>query len=390
MTKRILIVHSAYQQRGGEDTVVEQEIALLRANGHEVRVYARDNEEIKTRTMAGVGRELLWSSRTVAEVEGVVQNFFPDVIHAHNTFPLVSPSLYWVASRLRVPVVQTLHNFRLLCPQAMFLRDGRVCEDCLGGFPWSAIRHRCYRGSVAQSGALATMLGVHRALGSFRDKVTRYIALNEFCRHKFIEGGFPEHKICVKPNFLQAPDVGNSVRSGGVFVGRLAAEKGISLLLRALDSLPTVTIDIVGDGPERAVATSHRATRCHGWLEREVVFGMMSSARYLVMPSLCYETFGLVAIEAFAHGLPVIASRLGAMAEAIDDGRTGLLFEAGSAPDLARVIAWAESHPDELRQMGINARREYEEKYTPEKNYRQLMAVYGDAIEAGRHEEHMQ
>lgn len=379
--RRILVVHNAYQQRGGEDSVVEAEVALLEGRGHEVLLYRRDNADIGPASKVALLGEIFWSRRTTHDMDSTVRDFAPDLVHVHNTFPLISPSLYWAASRHRLPVVQTLHNFRLLCPQAMFLRAGKVCEDCLGHLPWRGVARRCYRGSLPQSGALGGMLSMHRALGTWQHKVTRYIALNEFCRSKFIDGGLPERRIAVKPNFVDVGPPGEEARrQGGLFVGRLAPEKGLAVLLGAVDRLPDVMVDVVGTGPqEKAVAANPRLLM-HGARSPADVLAAMRQAGYLVMPSIWYENFPRTLVEAFACGLPVIASRLGAMAELIEDGRTGLMFAPGDADDLAQKIAWAERHPDAMRTMGENARREYNTKYTPEVNYQQLMAIYGQAI----------
>lgn len=379
----MLVVHNAYQQRGGEDVVVEAEVELLRSKGHSVALYSRHNEEVPALSKLQLASQTLWSHKTTSEVGRLIEQFRPAVMHVHNTFPLMSPSIYWEASRQGIPVVQTLHNFRLLCAQGMLLREGNVCEDCLGTLPWRGVLHRCYRQSTTQTAALVGMLALHRALRTYRRKVTRYIALNEFCRGKFIEGGLPAERIDVKPNFidLRTPPQGN--RGGGLFVGRLAPEKGLSTLIEALRSTPDVTIDVIGTGPLEAEVRACPQMRWLGWLPAEAVYDRMRTAAYLVMPSLWYENFPRALVEAFACGLPVVAARLGAMAELIDDGRTGILFEAASAPDLARAVRRMESNPALVRQLGYTALLEYEAKYTPEANYRTLMRIYRNAESLG-------
>jgi len=377
---RVLIAHNAYQQRGGEDAVVEAEIAMLRSRGDIVECYFRHNDELKNMSSAFAAKETLWSSQTSRDLAGLVKDFSPDVIHVHNTFPLISPALYWAAARASIPIVQTLHNFRLLCPQAIFLREGKICEKCLGGFPWSAIRHRCYRNSVAQTGVISVMLGIHRGIGTYREKITRYIVLNEFCRRKFIDGGLPANKLSIKPNFVDVPVADDLNRQGGLFVGRLAEEKGIAVLLKALDVSPQISVDVVGTGPAEPAVSTHRSVRFHGWQESAVILKMMREAAYLVLPSICYESFPRTLVEAFACGLPVIVSRLGAMAEIVEEGKTGLLFEPDSAEDLTKKMLWAEANPKAMRDMGKNARREYEAKYTAEINYQKLRLIYEEAI----------
>lgn len=388
---RILLVHNAYQQQGGEDMVVEAEIALLRSRGHEVEAYCRHNDEIARASNFSVGLNSFWSRRTVADIESLIADVCPDVIHCHNTFPLISPSLYWAAARVGVPVVQTLHNFRLFCPQAMFLREGRVCEDCLGKVPWRSVVRGCYRGSHLQSVALAGMTSAHRALGTWQRKVTRFIALNDFCRNKFIEGGLPAGKVVVKPNFVDwnaplpqegAIQLQEESRHDFLFVGRLSAEKGIAVLMQAAVLVAEgVMLRVVGSGPEAHQLDGVRGVEPLGALSGDSVRSEMVHAQALVMPSICYENFPRTLVEAFACGLPVIASRLGAIAELVVDGETGLLFEPGNAADLAEKLRWARDNPGVMQRMGDTARIEYEAKYTPKKNYEMLMEVYIGAID---------
>lgn len=382
---RIVVVHNRYRQRGGEDAVVASEVELLRARGHAVQLYQRDNHELDDIGPLRASSQTLWSQRTAAEIGALCAAFRADVIHAHNTFALVSPSLYWAASRAGVPVVQTLHNYRLLCVQGMFRMQDRVCEDCLGRVPWRGVVRRCYRNSAAQSAALAGVVTLHRMLGTFHERVTRFIALNEFCRRKFIEGGLPAGRIAVKPNFVDvAPPSPAAARRGALFVGRLSAEKGIDTLLGALDRVAGIEAEVVGSGPEAARVAAHARARPLGWLGAGAVLERMRAAAYLVMPSVWFECFPRTLVEAFASGLPVIASRIGALEEMVEHGRTGLLFEPGSAEDLARQLAYAQACPGTMREMGANARAEYEARFTPQRNYEQLMDIYAEALSALR------
>lgn len=380
---RVLVVHNAYQHRGGEDSVVEDEIALLEANGHAVERYVRSNHDIDGMAKLTLAGTTLWSRQTTMALADAMGRFRPDVIHVHNTFPLISPSLYWAAERASVPVVQTLHNFRLLCPQAMLLREGRVCEDCVGHVPWRGVARGCYRGSKTQSGVLAGMVMLHRVLGTWHHRVTRYVALNSFCRDKFIQGGLPANRIVVKPNFVDLPPPPESARQGALFVGRLSPEKGISALAEAARRVPDCTVTVMGTGPDEPLLHGVGNMRLRGFCDAKAVHAAMQSARWLVLPSIWYENFPRTLVEAFACGLPVVASRLGALAELVREGETGLLFEPGDAADLAQKLAWAQAHPDEMARMGRNARAVYEANYTAAINYRQLMTIYNEAIEAG-------
>lgn len=374
------MVHNAYQYPGGEDTVVESEIDMLRSNGHVVETYARSNDDVAGMSPLFLAWDTLWSHRTVRELQDRIATSRPDVIHVHNTFPLISPSLYWAAARAGVPVVQTLHNFRLMCLNALFLRDGKVCEDCMGRLPWRGVVRACYRGSRAASVALIAMLALHRALGTYRTKVPRYIALNEFCRGKFVAAGLPAERIAVKPNFVDFPAPASAERASLLFVGRLSVEKGIATLADALRLSPAVTLRVAGVGPEAGLLDGIDGVSRLGSVSRDTVRMEMSRAIALVVPSIWYENFPRTIVEALASGLPVIASRIGALAEIVRDGETGLLFEPGNPRDLADKMAWTLAHPDEMRRMGEAARQDYELHYTPERNYRMLLDIYNDAI----------
>ncbi len=377
---RVLVAHNAYRQRGGEDMVVEAEVALLRAAGHEVHLLQRHNDEIVAAGRLGTALQTLWSRRTGADFRRLVATHRPDVVHVHNSFPQLSPSLHWASAAAGVPLVQTLHNFRLLCPQAMFLREGRVCEDCMNRLPWPAVRHACYRESRAQTAVLAGMLTLHRGLGTWAHKVSRYIALNEFCRRKFIEGGLPAERVVVKPNFVEAPLLVAQPRSGFLFVGRLSPEKGVAVLAQAWRRWNAeASLVVAGSGPEAERLEGLCGARLLGVLPLTEVQALMQRATALVLPSLCYESFPRTLVEAMAAGLPLIASRIGALADLVTEGETGLLFEPGNADDLARVLAWAQAHPAEMARLGLRGRQVYEERYTPERNLAQLLAIYAEA-----------
>jgi glycosyltransferase involved in cell wall biosynthesis len=352
---------------------------MLRGKGHAVERFSRDNRDIAAFGRLSLAARTLWSTEAAADFKSVLSRFKPDVIHVHNTFPLISPSIYWVAEKHNIPVVQTLHNFRLLCPQAMFLRNETVCEDCLGHTAWRAVWHGCYRGSKVQSALLTGMLSTHRAIGTWQHKVARYIALSEFSRNKFIEGGLPAERIVVKPNFVDFPAPADATRDGFLFVGRLSVEKGIQVMASAARLIAPTPIDVAGTGPEAHWLASSGNIRTLGALSVDDVRLRMGTAKALVLPSLCYENFPRTLAEAFACGLPVIASRIGALAELIEDGVTGLLFEPGNANDLAEKMRWALSHPTELQKMSNTARAHYEKRFTMLRNYDVLTSIYSAA-----------
>ena len=388
---KILLIHSSYQQPGGEDVVFEQEYSLLQRAGHEVIVYRRDNWEAEK--YSGVRRlqlakHAVWAADSHRDVAELLRKHRPDVVHIHNTFMMISPSVHWACREADVPVVQTLHNFRLRCLAANFYRDDRVCEECATHSLWRGIRHKCYRDSRAASATVALMLAIHRSLGTWTQTVACFIALTEFARQKFIAGGFPPDRIAVKPNFV-SPDPGRKDGIGdyAIFLGRLSPEKGVKTLISAWKQLRvSIPLIIVGEGPLRSALESQviscglNGVSFRGRISREEALGAVKGARFLVLPSECYENFPMSIAEAFACGVPVICSRLGAMEEIVSDGRTGLHFVAGDPKDLAAKVEWAWNHPAELQEMSTLARREYESHYTAEMNYSMLMGIYGRVI----------
>jgi glycosyltransferase involved in cell wall biosynthesis len=385
---KILAVHNRYQRPGGEDQVFVDETALLETRNHRVLRYEVHNDQVKQVNRLTLAKDTVWNTSAYRELGALIRRERPHVVHFHNTLPLVSPAGYYAARAEGVPVIQTLHNYRLLCPVALFFRDGRVCEDCMGkAVPWPGVVHRCYRGSRTASGVIATMLTVHRALRTWTEMVDVYVALTEFARNKFIEGGLPAGKIVVKPNFV-APDPGRGQGGGGyaLFVGRLAPEKGTGTMLAAWDRLGTrIPLKIVGDGPLRDQVVEAAARQSNvEWLGHrpvEDVQALMGKADMLIFPSQWYETFGRVAAEAFAAGTPVIAANIGAVAELVEHGRTGLKFRPGDPEDLVTQVEWALSHSTDLRSMREEVRAEFEAKYTAERNYRALMEIYEAVLE---------
>ncbi|HUY99038.1 MAG TPA: glycosyltransferase [Thermomicrobiaceae bacterium] len=382
----ILVAHNFYRRAGGEDVVFAAETALLRAHGHTVIQCVEDNRAVQGVDRFAAGLGATWSWTSWARMRRMIEEHRPDVVHLHNTFPLISPSVYYAARAAGIPVVQTLHNYRLLCPSALLYHDGRVCEDCLGRLvPWPGVAHGCYRDSRTVTGVVATMLTVHRLVRTWSRMVDAYIVLTEFARGKLVQGGLPAAKLLVKPHFVD-PDPGPGAHEGGfaLFVGRLTLEKGVRTLLAAWELLAgRVPLKIVGDGPLAGeVARAVKQLSCVEWLGARSgaeVSELMGRARLLVVPSEWYETFGRVVIEAYARGTPVLASNLGAVAELVEPGRTGLLFAPADPPALAAAVSSVWEHPSTLESMSGAARLAYESRYTAPGNYRRLMEIYAAA-----------
>lgn len=386
---RVLLIHNEYRQPGGEDVVVAREGGLLRAHGHEVIEYHRSNRETEAMGFAGkllLPARMAWSRDSYRDLRRLIRRERPDLAHVHNTFFMISPAAHAACRAEGVPVVQSLHNPRLMCPAASFYRGGRACQDCLGRtFPWPGIVHGCWRGSRGATAIVAATGALHRALGTWRDRVDAYVVFTEYYRRLFVVAGLPAERIFVKPHFVD-PDPGPDRATPGnfaLFAGRLDASKGVETLLEAWRGEPAIRLEICGDGdlaPLVARESASAMVTFSGRLDRAALTERMKSARFLVWPSEgLFETFGLVAAEAFACGLPVIASRLGVMAEIVVDQRTGLHFEAGNARDLHAKVDWAVRHPDAMAEMGRNARAEYEARFTAARNYARMMEIYAAA-----------
>lgn len=392
---KFLLVHNHYQQSGGEDHVFADEAELLESHGHQVLRYTMHNDLIREAGRFEVGRRFLWNSRAHRELRKLIQLERPALMHCTNIFPLISPSAYYAGRAERIPVVQTLHNYRMLCLNALFMRSGRVCEDCLGArVAWKGVRHACYRDSYIASSVVAALQTVHRAVGTWTRVVDTYIALTEFARQKFIAGGLPEDKIVVKPNFI-TPDPGPGEGRGrfALFIGRLSQQKGVETVLSAWRRNPGgLRLKVVGDGPlagmvEQAARQS-KAVEWLGYQPRDQVHALLKEATVLLAPSISYEgALPRTVLEAFAAGTPVVASRLGSMSAEIVDGQTGYLFAPGDATELAGKVEQLLSDSDALLGIRRAARDEFELRYTASGNYRQLMTIYGDALRAKGNEE---
>ena len=388
---KIVMVHNTYREAGGEDVVFENEKRLLQRNGHIVIPYVRSNLDLKDTFFPdriAIATQMIWSSKARNGLAAILDAESPDIVHVHNTFMAISPSIYSACSARNIPVVQTLHNFRLLCPAGNFFRDGIICHECVTQSLLQSVRHACYRNSRGATAGVALMLAFHRALDTWRGSVTRFIALTEFARRKFVDAGFPLHSLVVKPNFADH-DPGERVGPGtyALFVGRLLENKGLRVLLNAWKQLPEqYPLHIVGDGPDRSTLQAQArewqltGVTFRGRLSHQEVIEAVKGARFVIVPSVLYEGFPMCIVESFACGTPVLCSRLGGLAEIVQDHMTGLHFSPGDSLDLAAKVEWAWNRPLELSQMGRAARARYETEYTAEKNYSLLMEIYEQAL----------
>lgn len=380
---KILIVHNHYLQPGGEDVAVAAEAALLRNRGHTVELLETSNEDMETTSAVRAAAGAVWSYDGKSRVSKVRAQFAPDVVHFHNTFPRLSPSVYYAADR--AAVVQTLHNFRLVCPAATLLRDGKPCEECVGRFAWPGVMHACYRGSRAATFASAAMVQTHRAVGTWRDRVDAYIALTPFTRDVFLRGGLPADKLYVKPNFVDPdPSIGSQRGSHFLFVGRFEEGKGIRVLMeawRSMDRPPPLRL--IGSGPfeseVREFADGIEGVTVFGRVARDRVIEELKQARAYIAPLLWYENFPLAICEAMATGTPVIAADVANVRDILQHGNAGLLFERANAQALVQAVRKAVDEPEAMSMIARAAREQYERCYTADANYQTLMHIYGTA-----------
>jgi glycosyltransferase involved in cell wall biosynthesis len=387
---KVLLCHTFYRTAApsGEDAVFHNERALLESNGIDVLTYEKHNDDLADTAIADKirnGIECVWSRRSYLELRALLDHSKPDIAHFHNTFPQLSPSVYAACAESGVPVVQTLHNYRFICPNGLLLRDERPCEDCISGSLFSSLRHRCYRNSLLATSALTANIAFNRLNGSFKNSVHRYIALTQFAKDRFIAGGLPAHRIRVKPNFLD--DVPEVVTKDdyAIFVGRLTQEKGVNTLIQAWTQLGgAIPLKVVGDGAlrpqlEDSVRRLGLPIQFLGKQSKSEVLKLVGGAKLQVIPSEWYEGFPMVVLEAFASRTPVIASRIGSLAEIIQDKINGLHFTAGDSTNLATSIKLLWNDRELLKSLGNNGRATYDENYNPQSNFRHLMEIYREA-----------
>lgn len=383
--ENVLIVHNYYQIPGGEDTVVANEKKMLEDNGHKVILYSRNNSELKTiKKLQKIFLPIntVFSVKTYREIKKCIKENNIDIVHVHNTLNLISPSVYYAALSCKVPVVQTIHNFRLLCPAATFYRDNHICEDCIKYGLKCAIKHNCYRNSKIQTLACVITIKIHRLLGVY--KKINYICLTEFNKEKLLQLNnnsktvITSSKVFVKSNFI---DINKKIikkiqrKNQFVFVGRLDKLKGIEILLNAWKDIKDVDLVVCGIGPEekwcKRFIKENNLNNIYmmGFLPNNKAIEIISQSKALILPTQWYEGFPMTIIESLACGTPVIASNIGNVGDLIKDGINGLRFNFDSIEDLRKKIY-------EINDMYESSKNYYEEHYTKEKNYKELVSIY--------------
>jgi len=383
---KILVGHNFYQQPGGEDHVFRTQTQLLKAHGHNVHLYERRNAELKKSDALS----LRFSKRSYQDVHALGLGFKPDIAHFHNTFFMMTPSVFYACKNLDIPVVLSAHNYRLMCINGLFFRDNRPCEDCTKQTRLSGIVNRCYRSSFAASTVLTDMVSHHWRRGTWTKMIDRLTVATEFSRRKHIQAGIPEDKITVLPHFVDDPGpVNEAPRQGyALYAGRLSPEKGLNVLLDAWKSIKDIELYIVGSGPmkasleKRVLDEGLTNVKIFGFIEKVEYIKIMKEAMFLVAPCLSYDNFPMVIVESYSYGVPVLASRLGSLEEAVEDGVTGRLFKPNDAKDLAEKVNDVLQNLSAHQTMCINARKTYELKHSPLKHYEALLKIYHEVSHA--------
>jgi glycosyltransferase involved in cell wall biosynthesis len=393
---KILLVHNRYRPTApsGENAVVDQEASALTSRGHDVALFQRHSEEISDWTPLKRGTlpvRLLWSEESRRAITGLLIQFAPDVVHVHNTFPLVTPSVLYACRDASVPVVATMHNYRLGCPSGTLFRDGHVCHDCLGGSSLPAVVHGCYRGSAAATTPLVLSSWLHGTI--WRSMITAYIFISAAQRDLLLPVGLPVERSFVKHNFVPAPPLqpGIATESQIAYVGRLNEPKGASFLMRAWDafrarhSRSPLRLVVVGGGEMSAAvanwATRHPSVTMAGHVSRPEVSRILARSRAVVVPSQWEETFGMVAVEAMAVGTAAVASAHGAFPELISHGSDGALFPPTDIDALVDILAEIDKSPQQWDDYGRQARQTYQSRFTPDAGIARLLEIYRFAVE---------
>jgi len=384
---KVMQVHNRYRLRGGEDAVVDNTLEGLRRHGHDAVLFSKDSDDIpdglRGKLKATFGA--VWSTSARAEMVAALEGEKPDVIHVHNVYPLLSPSVLAAAQSMAIPVVMTCHNYRLSCPIGVHFQGGAICERCRGGHEYWCLIQNC-RDNRLESAAYALRNGLSRRFNLFEKNIDKFMCISAFLKDYLVESGLPAEKCCVVPNMIPIPETGIQAGDGQfvAFLGRFSEEKGIETLLEAAALAPEIPVRLGGSGPlEKALRLAAPPNvRFEGMMARDQLAAFYRKARCTVVPSVWYETFGLVAVEAMSHGLPVIASRIGGLAELVADGETGLQFPAGDAAALAEHMRTLWNNPARATAMGQAARQRVMEEYSEDRYIERLVDVYEEVISA--------
>jgi len=388
--KKVLIIHNYYRYSGGEDQVVRSEIDLLKQYGYDVNTYFRSNKEFNLRPelidFYSPLMKVAWARKTYADLNALIHREQPAIAHIHNPFFMMTPSAYQACYDNGVPVIQTLHNYRFLCTNGVLFCNGRVCERCLHGGPWPAITSRCLHGSYVGSIASVLILKAYREKQILQRMVSAFIAPSQFCKDIYVRhAGLEADKVYIKPHFIDDPGPSQQEKEYALYVGTIREYKGILVLLEAWKKMGNIPLKIAGEIPPeskwlKAHMPSNQNIEFLGSLSMQETLDTMKKAKCVIVPSICYETFARAIIEAYACGVAVIASDIGALRERVIDGQTGFLFRPGDAEDLRHKVTEFFRNEEMVKKLGQNARELYEKEYTASINYQLLLAVYNKIL----------
>ncbi|MBU1862628.1 MAG: glycosyltransferase family 4 protein [Candidatus Omnitrophica bacterium] len=392
---KILFVHNYYQTPGGEDIVLKNEEVLFKSYGHAVTYYTRHNDEIKQYTFWQKIKffyQTIYSVKTCREVSKLIDENKPDVALVSNVFPLISPSVYDCLKKNNIPIVQLVQNQRFLCPSGLFFVNGMICERCKSGGVWNCVLRKCYKKSYALSILYALTILIHRVFKTFQRNIDIFITSNHFFRNKLIEGGFPAEKIVVEGNGIRMNALSQKTRPGdyAVYMGRISAEKGLLTLLKAYKKLPHRKLVIMGSGDfetqlQMYISQNNMANvDMKGFISGDSRFDFIRNARFTILPTECYENFGMSVLESFAVGTPVIVSNIGGLPELVIEGKNGLLFEPGNVDDLTQKIDYLCENDSIMIEMSNYARQYVDDTYRADKHYERLTTIFNKAIATAR------
>jgi len=385
---KILFVHNFYQHAGGEDQVLKAEMDLMKSHGHHVESYTVHNDQIQSKwDKIKIAWRLPYSPSSYVRFTELLKQMKPDVVHCHNFFPRLTPSIFDACKDLKIATVLTLHNYRLICPSATLMRHGKPWELSIEKSPYWTVPYKVYRNSLLGTAALARMIQSNRKKGTWTTKLDRIITLTHFAKNKFISAGFSPNNLVVKPNFIQDPiDSSIQRKNYAVFIGRLSSEKGVEFLLNFWPE-NGIELKIIGSGPLfDSLPKNRKNVSIMGPKPNDHVINEIQGAQFMVMASQWYEGFPMVLVEALACGTPALVTKLGGMAEIIDHEQNGLHFELGNKSDFIDCVNRLSSEPEWCKTLGENGRKKYESLYTPEKNYQQLNQIYLEAIQLSNHQ----
>ena len=384
---KVLLVHNEHGRPSGEEVIVQCIKNLIEENGHQVIYYIRSSAEISEMPFGNFNAFIsgIYSRESRKILKNLLVKHQPDVVHVHNLFPFISPSILPICRKLRFPVVMTVHNYRLVCPNGLHMRSGEICMKCASGHEYWCVLRNCER-NLFKSIGYAFRNWFARKRRFFLDNVTIFVTLTQFQRQRLLAEGFPADRITVIPNMASSKDKEQNARYGSFvgFIGRISPEKGIQTFMDAASKCADISFKVAGsyDRMPHLLASPSSNFDFVGHLSHEKLDEFYKAVRMIVLPSICFEGFPMVLAEAMLYGKPVICSRIGGLPEIVEDGKTGLLFESADAEDLSVKIRYLWNRPDLCRKMGHEGRKKALREYSPKKYYKRLMEVYQKAIES--------